>query len=155
MAFLITGKPRSRTAWFAVATGALHEPARLPPIWTGGVSDSRASLHLAEIYSRFEPRTLIIERPKFDVLTSAIRYTDGMPGDWRAVQSMLGAMEARLAFQHPAIKRVAYDDLNDIAVVRDCLEWLGVAEPPNLEQLMHMRIESDLAWNLARMKDAA
>src|SRR5215472_13650222 len=78
--FLISGLPRSRSAWFAVATGALHEPISREGyrdfVWPAGtgVADSGAGLWLAEIMDDFAPRVLIVERNVDEVIESIRRY---------------------------------------------------------------------------------
>jgi hypothetical protein len=59
-------------------------------------------------------------------------------------------MERGMEYQHPLIKRVKYAALNEEAVVLSCLKWLGV-EAVNVGQMMHMNIQSDLAWNIAAL----
>jgi hypothetical protein len=160
--FLITGLPRSRTAWWAVVTGALHEPisrrGRLWPWHDGeGFSDSGAAMHLDEILNLLAPRTLIVERPRAEVLASAWAYLAPLKlTDKEAFWRLLDHASANLdAARSPLIKRVAYRDLGDIETVRACLDWLGVAEPRHLEQLLHMNIQSDLNWNRAQLRSAA
>lgn len=153
-AFLIVGLPRSRTAWLAVATGALHEPRHHDIPWEGGISDSRLSAQLPQIFAAFEPRTLIVERSPSDVMLSFKNYVGNMRCDWKAVELLLRRYLNGLDFQHPQIKRVRFEQLDNINTVRASLDWLGVPEPANLSQLMHMNIQSDLAFNLARMKEA-
>lgn len=153
--FLITGLPRSRTAWWAVVTGAIHEPRSHEIPWAGGISDSRLALHLPTIFARFEPRTLIVERDAASVLRSFKGYIGPLACDWRATGAMIERNLDALQFEHPAIKRVAYAALSKIDTVRECMDWLRVTEPPHLAQLMHMNIQSDLRFNLDRMKDAA
>jgi len=162
--FMITGLPRSRTAWFAVATGALHEPiARdgleaFAPDWEPrvGVSDSAAGIWLPRIIAEFEPQVLVVERPFEDVVTSLDRYVAVTHRlDWRRVSVALKALEATLAYDHPSILRVRYDDLCHIETLYECFAWLRVNPPTNLDQLMHMHIESSLAWNLAKLAEKA
>ena len=154
--FLITGLPRSRTAWFAVATGALHEPFSREgfsffPKWAdGGISDSGAGSVLGAIIHDFKPRTLVIDRPMGEVVISLRDY-----GVWfDGAEGLLGRLYQALQYDHPLIKRVAYDDLRDHRVMEGCMDWLGV-KVPNLHQLMHMNIQSDLAWNLNLLRERA
>jgi hypothetical protein len=155
--FLITGLPRSRTAWFAVATGALHEPISregyeaFKPTWEAdanlGVSDAGACFHLAEIMADFAPKTLIVDRPLYAVRQSAMNAFRGIEYDHEALISTLGRMAVALDFQHPNVKRVAYADLAREKVVESCLAHLGVSVR-NLSQMMHMVVTSDVAWNM-------
>jgi hypothetical protein len=162
--FLITGLPRSRTAWLAVATGALHEPisrdgwALFCRRWADGtgVSDSGAAFHLPQIAAAYAPQVLIVERPYDDVVASLHRFCWGRVAlDWAALAPRLAEAEAMLAGHHGKTLRVAYEALNDIGVLRECFAHLGVPEPANLEQLMHMNIQSDLHWNVAQLGKAA
>lgn len=85
-------------------------------------------------------------------MASARRYLAGVQVDWSKIDAYLDASLDGLRYQHPLVRRVAFDALASIETVRTCLDWLEVKEPSNLEMLMHMRIESDLAWNLALLK---
>lgn len=164
--FLITGLPRSRSAWFAVATGALHEPishssyAAFRPVWEMdrdlGVSDSGAGMWLQEIMDDFSPKVLIVERPAEEVIGSFAKYLwkGGATVDPRAIGQRLAGLQKALQVEHPLIKRVSFDSLRDHRVMEDCMSWLGV-KPRNLAQLMHMRVESDLGFNLAMLRERA
>lgn len=155
--FLITGLPRSRTAWWAVATGAQHEPisregwATFQHRWEDGtgVADASALLHLAEIMDEFSPRTLIIHREPNEVVESFCRYAG--VSNRSEVRAAIANFELELNFTHPLVKHVAYSHLSDGQTVAQCFGFLGVKPPKLLGQLMHMRIESDLAWNLAEL----
>lgn len=162
--FLVTGLPRSRTAWFALATGALHEPisqqgyAEFAPKWRDGmgVSDAGAGMHLHAILSDLKPKTLIVERPCADVFASMITYCEGrFHLDRDALWGRLAMLEHALAeTDHPLIKRVRYADLEVPGVALSCMKWLGV-KPVNLAQMLHMRVESDLSFNLSLLKQRA
>ena len=158
--FLITGLPRSRTAWFAVATGAYHETISHgvhKAYWPEGcgIADSGAAHELSRWIEAAKPRTLVIERPKADVLASLHRYFHLMAVDWNRVNALLDQAVLGLRYQHPLIRRVAYDDLASLETVVSCLDWLGVKPPSSLEQLMHMNIQSDLTWNLDLLRRKA
>ncbi len=165
--FLITGMPRSRTAWFAVACTTAagichHEPgrgefddAKRLLVNGDGISDSRLGLHLARILDEIGPRTLVIDRNPDAVMASFARYSDTALAKVRGFASRrLDGLRAALAIDHPLVKRVDLAALDDIDTVRECMDWLGV-EPLNLEQLMHINIQSDWAHNLRRMQGAA
>lgn len=160
--FLITGLPRSRTAWFAVATEALHEPISregwLPfmPKWkpNQGVSDGGAGMFLRDILATYSPRTLIIDRPLIEAARSFYAYAAPhvpLDGD-RLITSLARLQDALAHVSDPQVKRVPYHALNDIDVLHECFDWLGV-NPRNLEQLMHMNIQSSMQWNLARFHE--
>jgi hypothetical protein len=159
--FLITGLPRSRTAWWAVVTGALHEPfshAGETDRWPDcrGVSDSGVAPILPHIIERFAPRTLIIERPMAEVVGSLAVYLSDVEGlDWKRIYAFLGQALCGLRVEHPLIFRLAYSDLSSLETVRSGLAWLKVREPANLEQLLHFNVQSDLSWNIALLRQRA
>ena len=146
--FFITGLPRSRTAWWAVVTGAIHEPKIIPKPW-GGVSDSGLGIFLPGMIHSFRPRTLIVERPKADVMASLKAYLRPVAMNWDNVSVQLDQLLTALSMESPLIKRVAFKDLNDLETVRECLDHLHVPEPRNLEQMLHMVVNSSLDYNLA------
>lgn len=162
--FLITGLPRSRTAWWAVATGALHEPisregwAAFRPKWLSaegrdlGVSDSFAGLHIEAILEELKPRVLIIERPIPAVIASMQRYAWGVPLDVlemeRALVRLNHALHATAVLDSALVKRVGFSDLDAPGVVVASIRHLQLPAPPNLGQLMRMNVQSQLAHNL-------
>lgn len=165
--FLITGMPRSRTAWFAVACTTAagichHEPGRGEfddakhlLVNGDGISDSRLGLHLPRILDEIGPRTLVIDRNPDAVMASFARYSDTALAKVRGfAKPRLARLRDALVVDHPLVKRVDLAALDDIDTVRECMDWLGV-EPLNLEQLMHMNIQSDWAHNLRRLQGAA
>ena len=111
-----------------------------------GVADSRLGMQLTDILETVRPKTLIIERPMEEVMASAELYCDGMIEPAPDIRQRLCQLIGALDVQSPLIKRVDYEQLADMDVVQDCMRWLGV-EPKNLAQLMHMNIQSDLAYN--------
>jgi hypothetical protein len=161
MSFLITGQPRSRTAWFAVVTGALHEPISregwpaFRTEWLAnpdmGVSDAGAGMHLTDILAEVAPQTLIIERPQPEVILSMQRYAKGVRLDVSAMERALTdlghALHRREVLDSPLVMQVPYAALGDPRTLRRCMDHLGV-DPPNLEQSMHMNIQSSLSYNL-------
>jgi len=160
--FLITGLPRSRTAWWATCTGALHEPiSQHGPGWMSewqgdeGVSDAGAAYYLGFILEKIKPRTLIVERPKAEVIESYKRYFGRDALNWEVVDALLDKALLGLAVESPLIKRVRFDDLARLSVVEDCISWLGAPTPPNLAQLARMRVESDPAWTMAMLRQKA
>jgi len=156
--FLITGLPRSRTAWMAVAASnelsvCIHEPLRYVERWQHvfetvwgmsgfryvGASDHGLGFHLPEIFRRLTPRTLIIERPIAEVEASLARI--GIPGS--NFCDLL--MEALNGFDHPLIMRVPYADLADTEVVGRCLAHLMPFNPVSaarIEALQKMNIQA-------------
>lgn len=158
--FLITGLPRSRTAWWAVATGALHEPISQQGYdafdWKAGegVSDAGAGMHLAKILADHACKTLIVERPMAEVIASLALFLEGRQVDWEFIRFKLNDLAEALQHDDPLIKRVRYDDLAIPGVVLSCVQWLGV-KPRNLAQLMHMNIQTDLGYNLGLLRARA
>ncbi len=169
--FFITGLPRSRTAWLAVAstTGnsiCHHEPGfgdyeSARDIWQApsevrvGISDAGLGLHIRRIVDDIAPRVLIVDRDLEAVLASFERYAGmDLAGSRDAVRDRLWDLRDALEFDHPLIRRVRFEDLTSQSVVTDCMAWLGVT-PLNLPQLMHLNIQSDLGFNLAKLRAQA
>lgn len=164
--FLVTGLPRSRTAWFAVACDCLHEPTAGDPdaaigLWSAGmhgISDSGLSLHLEQILAQVSPRVLVIRRPRHEVLNSFKRYLgNAIAVDWHEMDARLRTAQSVMdaVGQNPDVRTVAYGDLSSRETVREAVEWL-TGKPPReaLAQLMHMNIQSDLDHNLALARAA-
>src|SRR5215469_11489044 len=130
MRFLVTGLPRSRTAWFAVVTGAPHELiSREGYRPFDKLSDSGAGLHLKRILAEQPCRTLIVERDREDVLQSIERYMQGRRLNYPAVEAYLDQLTTALWIDHPLIKRVRFDELDKLSVMRGALAWLGENPP--------------------------
>ena len=160
--FLITGLPRSRTAWMARAASipgrsfCVHEPLCWLPRWDWvfkdiwgydhpfdffGVSDHGFGFHLPAIMERLAPRTLIIERPIAEVEASWERLTRQSAGRFCEV------LAEYLAFEHTQIKRVAYADLGDTDAVVACLEWLMPSvsvDRDRIDRLQRVNIQVDI-----------
>lgn len=135
--YLITGLPRSRTAWMSVVATdedslCFHEPTAwlgqwddiFPAIWHQrrdrryvGIADHGLGFHLPEIMRRAAPRTLIIERPADEVNASLARL--GLPAS-----NFCDLLLEALDYHHPRIRRVDYSALRDADVVQSCLRWL-------------------------------
>jgi hypothetical protein len=147
-----------------VTAGGLHEPisqtgyAEFKPHWTEnrGVADSGAALYLPQILQDLSPRTLIVQRDREEVVQSIERAVEGRLKvlDYARLEQYLDSLEWAMALGHPLIKRVAYHDLTDLAVMRGCMAWLGV-NPPNLVEMMHMRVTTDVAWNIRLAQERA
>ena len=162
--FMVTGLPRSRTAWWAVVASTpysvcLHEPAKscatfdeLKDLWLSlpvyrGISDSGLAFQMGRIMHEIEPRTLIVERSPADVLKSFRRYW-GEPFDESRVETMLHDAAAILAdfHSHPLVKVVKFEALNDYDTAQECFRWLMPGNPhPMREDLFHMRVNVDRA----------
>jgi hypothetical protein len=155
--FLITGQPRSRTAWFAAAAMTdqsicCHEPTRylnrwddvFDAVWGGygsryaGISDHGLGFWLPEIMRRASPRTLIIERPVTDVKQSLARL--GLPSS-----NFPDLLQEALAFDHPRIMRVPYANLEQSEVVMRCLRHLvpgAVISIARIRELQTLNIQA-------------
>ena len=170
--FLITGLPRSRTAWLAVAatrggvvchhepSAWLKDPDALTDLWNephdaGGISDSALGIILPDILKTHRPRTLIIVRPPEAVGASVAAYLarGGVTIDRTLLARRLHRLGGVLAscVDHPLVRAVDFESLCHIEVVKNVLEWLTPGAPPPglLGQLMHMNVQSDLDYNLA------
>lgn len=162
-AFLITGLPRSRTAWFAAVantvTGAIchHEPMERYPTWRDcldlwrdrdrkwvGISDSALGFHLREILADHKPRTLIVKRDLQQVVGSLEAI--GVGGDMHRFCSVLNAR--MIAAQgHPLVKTVAFEMLSDPAVVRSCLWHLmpgAEIDGDRIEVFQRLNVQADM-----------
>lgn len=160
---MVTGLPRSRTAWWSVAattahSTCLHEPlkncadfAALKACWHGsaafvGVSDSGVVSVLDRILEEVQPQTLIVRRAPDAVLKSLAAYlkVETVPAE---LVTYLREMDLALdSFaEHPLVEVVDFAALNDIDVVEDCYRWLMPGNPaPFNRDLMHMNIQADL-----------
>lgn len=130
--FLITGLPRSRTAWMAAFTSCgpafcYHEPSAmmgeiedLEDVYARpggyqhvGASDHGLGFWITEILARFKPRTLVIMRDQQDVEQSM--HELGMP----ATNFCELLTERLLAVrQHPLVQYVPFEALDDMATMR-------------------------------------
>lgn len=164
--FLITGLPRSRTAWLSIAAttqGSIcfHEPTAdlgsfeaLKTLWADdryafvGVSDSSLVMQLGRILREVAPRVLIVDRDPQDAERSWETYIEGQFGEFD-VSGFMQRLHAELSAYgaHPLVEWVDYDDLENPTIVGDALSWLmpGLAFP-KLEELMHMNVQVDRDW---------
>ena len=170
--FFITGLPRSRTAWMAVAATTAdsvckHEPTMhyasfeaLLEWWAAdvhvlrGVSDSGLGMMLPEILNALGCRTLVVERPLEDVERSIYQLWDehGVVGNQLLVRRRLNALDEVLARhrRHRLVKVVDFDDLCSPHVVAEALDWImPMVAAPNLRELVRMNIQADLRYSLA------
>ena len=170
--FLITGLPRSRTAWLAVAATRAdivchHEPsawlkdeAALTALWGAhgppvGISDSALGIILPKILKDHGPRTVIVQRHPNGVVRSMEAYLAAggitMPEGLIARRTATLARVLASCEGSPLVRVVAYENLRHIETVKSVLEWLtpGAPLPGLLGQLMHMNVQSDLEYNLA------
>lgn len=162
-AFLITGLPRSRTAWFAAVAntvpGAIchHEPMERFTSWQAslslwlsrdrewvGISDSALGLHLEEILRSHRPRTLVIKRDPQEVAGSLEAM--GIGGNARRYCDIL-AGRLRRCSDHDLVKVVPFDALKDPAVIRSCLWHLmpgASIDGDRIEVFQRLNVQADM-----------
>lgn len=138
---LITGLPRSRTAWFAVLMSLAGAPTRhevvrdcqsfdeLKAKWPEGtgISDSCLALQLPRILREIKPRVLIVERDRAEVETALLKYLEGVPVRPAELSANLDAIEAQLEAcqDHMLVCRIRYEALSDINAVKWAMRWLA------------------------------
>ena len=157
--YLITGLPRSRTAWLSVAATndhsiCFHEPTAWLDRWQDvfdkvwgahwhryvGISDSALGFHLPQIIERCAPRVLIVERDIQEVEASLRDL--GLAGTNYCV-----LLSEALKYEHPSILRVPFQSLRDSRIVAQALRhlmpdaWLSAER---IEQLQRMNIQTDM-----------
>lgn len=159
--FLITGLPRSRTAWMSAVANTIpgaicyHEPIEQFPSWQislslwnepryswVGISDSAMGFHLAEIINEYRPRILIIERNIDDAEVSLRRL--GIPATNYC--SLLRDHLSRF-IAHRLVRTVAFDRLADTETVRACLQHLmpgAVIDGSKISALQRLNIQADV-----------
>lgn len=168
--FLITGLPRSRTAWMALLTSTAprtichHEPSAdtqsfedLVALWREpgfdrvGMSDSTLGFQLERITKEIDPRILVIERPIAEVRGSMLKYLAGLDFSINRMDDYLAELSAALEFKHDDIARIPYADLKDRETLLFALAWiLPDVEWPNLDSIMGMNVQVDRAYAMAR-----
>lgn len=162
--FLITGLPRSRTAWLSVAaTGPKsichHEPVSDHATYADfctllsddrfehvGVSDSALVLQIGRLIRDHDMRVLIVVRHPSDVGISVRRYFGDDLGSFDVedyCQTMSQHLSRHVGDRH--VRYVNYDDLRDVRKVKDALAFVmrGAAPSPLLPGLMRLNIQRD------------
>lgn len=171
--FLITGLPRSRTAWLSVAATTTfsichHEPWDRMLSWEGaegiwarsgfghvGIADSALGFHLGVFLDRVGPRVLIVER---DIREVEASLAAAFPDLRRTNYCDLLAARLRPYRDHPQVKTVRYDDLDDRDTVIDCLKHLipGMNfAPSRIAELQKMNIQVHAPAFRARLAEFA
>ena len=164
--FFITGLPRSRTAWMAVAmtasrTFCRHEPRYdsvrdLKDLWYSnyyqyvGISDSGLGLKLQWIMDEIKPRVLIIDRAIEDVIRSGAKL--GVHNR-KYIEDLYSAI-APFRF-HPNTRIVNFEDLDDLNIIRSIHKHLmphAFFYDEHVKQLMHMNIQVSLDYIKERIK---
>lgn len=158
--FMITGLPRSRTAWMAafMTFGKVictHEPIKtlsdkvqIPELFKSeyhthiGISDSTAGFFMPEIMELVRPATVIIVRPRHEVKASMKEI--GLPCD-RQIDML--CEELGIFKSHPDVITVAYDKLNDIRTMSKiwfhCLPGVPFDEE-RFANFKNLHIEADI-----------
>jgi hypothetical protein len=136
--FLITGLPRSRTAWLSAVCNlnqhaiCHHEPIQNLKHWHEalslwemrgytytGISDSSLGFHLPEILRLHSPNTLVILRDR-EAVEASLEAMGVYAGNYcRLLHSRIQA-----ALRHPLVMAVGFEELRDPNVVCDALQWL-------------------------------
>lgn len=170
--FLITGLPRSRTAWFSMLASTAqgifcyHEPTAglqsfdaLAKLWANprfenvGVADSTLGFQLERILRDIQPRTLVVERPIGEVRESLLAYMSGIAISVPAIDSYLEALQSSIeaCLPHPLVHRITYQDLQDRTELYAALDWVMPGTHfENLDNLMHMNVQIDRDYVLAQ-----
>lgn len=168
MNYLITGLPRSKTAWMSVVASTVagslcyHEPmARLKrweccfDLWEHapydhvGIADAHLGFHLDRVISESSPRVLVIQRDIAEVKES-LRKMSAVHSNYC---DLLGAALDKYRV-HPLFMWVSFDALNKVAIIQRCLEHLIPQCRPDAErikQLIDLNVQSDMevAWQRA------
>ena len=153
MKYLITGLPRSRTAWMAeFMPNCAHEPVGymqkiedLQQVYSDfdGVSDSGMGFWLGWILEHIKPRTVIIERPIEEVEASLMAMGTKLP----ATNFCDLLLEELAKFHdHPLVMRVPFNALGNVRVMQK-VWWhlLGASHPfdeQRFERMNALKIET-------------
>jgi len=152
MNYLITGLPRSRTAWFAEFMGCPHEPiVRMNNISdideffekNEGCSDFGMGFWLGYILEKIKPRVLVIERPIEDVKKSLKSLNLDIP-DTNFCELLADNISQYRA--NELVKVVHFDDLNNTDVMESIFYHLRPDEKFDKERFLALRdtiIEAD------------
>ena len=166
--FLITGLPRSRTAWLSVlcSTGqaiCYHEPiggmrdiSDIEALYKSefykfvGISDSTLGFFLPWILKNVKPRTVIIERDMKEVMQSLFEI--GLPRS-NLVELLMDRL--REFKDHPLVMWVPFEALKTKRVVQKIFWHLmpnSAFDEMRYEQLEKMRIAVDVKTIFAEAK---
>ena len=170
MNFLITGLPRSKTAWMSVVastvSGAIcyHEPMSHMKSWEccfelwkkspyrhTGVSDSHLGFHLKRIVQQASPRVLVILRDEREVEASLESL--GFPKS-NYCSLLRQGIDAFLAEPNADVAVARFEGLQDPNMVVRCLEHLMPGCHPQMTRIrefmsMNVQADMDLVWKRA------
>lgn len=160
--FLITGLPRSRTAWLAAVANTIpdaicyHEPVLEAEGWREslavwrsnrcefvGISDSGLGFHLAEIIETFQPRILIVDRRAHEVEASGAAVgLASVPGFFPLLIERMAPFRC-----HHLVKVVPFAGLSSVAVVRSCLWHLMPGASIDCDKIglmQHLNVQTNM-----------
>ena len=163
---MITGLPRSRTAWLAVAASGdesvcWHEPTEWLDRWQDvftriwgiggqryvGASDSALGFHLPEILERMPMPVVIVDRAMAEVEASVASI--GFGGS-----NFCALLTTALKYQHPSIMRVPFGALSSNQMVAKCLQHLMPDATVNMDRLRMLQ-RLNVQTDLRRVRQAA
>lgn len=156
--WLVTGLPRSRTAWLSVLmnnAGAFcrHEPTRyaqsfedLVASWPDGtgVCDAALGFQLKRLIDELSPRALIIERDVDDAKASFLRYMEGVPLRLSLLHEHADLLQSRMAevLTHKLVRSLRYEALHDVNSVKWAMDWLVPGcDTSRVEEMMRLNIQ--------------
>ena len=169
--FMITGLPRSRTAWWSVMASTpvsvcTHEPVKISTcfadllsFWAdpnhqfAGISDSSLYMQLDRILNQVQPQMLVILRDPGQVMESLRRcFARPKSGatllDEDTLFKRISEAHHRLTrvANHALVKTVQFDDLNHEGVVASCLEWILPGQGHHMKRdLLNMNIQVEMS----------
>lgn len=166
MRYLITGLPRSRTAWFSVLMGCRHEITRelkgfddLKSKWpdNSGISDAALGFQLRRIVDEIGPRVLIVERDLEDVQASFLKYMHDVPIRLSVLTEHLTLLQSRLAdvttASNPLVRRIRYEALQDLNAVKWAMGWLSPGcDMSRAKDVMRMNVQVDRKYVIEELK---
>jgi hypothetical protein len=166
--FLITSLPHSRTAWLSVLFSSgesicqyetisdLDTVDDLRGIWErdthryAGAADCALAWFLPWIMGNIAPRTLIVDRPVVEVDAALDRM-----GFARTDYCMQQMEQLRKYRQHPLVRWIGYDELDDEQAMRAATEHLTPGAHFDVDRfnlLKRMHIEVDIDKTFAKVQ---
>lgn len=170
MKFLITGLPRSRTAWMALAantapnTFCYHEPLwylpnydALKALWQSdsnehvGIADHALGFQLGPILRDIRPRTVIIQRDADDVIASLGQFDKDNPHFEQFVWSLVEAIEPYLF--HPLVRVYRFNEID--LKIHEMMSWLcpnSFIDFAKLKQMTDFRVECEMSKVVRKLR---
>lgn len=167
-AFLITGLPRSKTAWLSVVASTVrdsicyHEPVKRHKSWEccfdlwaskdyehTGIADAHLGFHLDAIRERVNPRILIIRRD-IEHVKASVAALGGPQTNY--VDLLAHALDRHITAE--GLAWVSFDGLTHIDIVGRCLNFLmpgcTIDERKIREMIdLNVRVDMDVVWDFA------